>query len=325
MNARYVFVTGHEFGRRALEGLLASEASLEGRLDCGALIELDRSRTAATVGFSSAADLAEQHSIPVEVTTDGSLRSLERVLREIAPHYLLVVGWSRLVAGEILDLPAALHGGPGDRRSTSARGCIGMHPTRLPEGRGQAPIPWTIIRGLRSSALSVFNLEDGADTGAILAQYDLEVRDRETSASLFSRFSDLHFHAGLDLGERLAARDASGRPQDDSVATVWAKRRPADGLISPALTPAELDALVRALTGPYPRAFVRIGDDDIRVEATRLVGSSHVAALGAITAIVGDELLVAWSGGALIAIRVDQRDLVRATQIIAAGQPLVLS
>lgn len=320
MTARCVLVTGHEFGRRALEGLLASGAYLEGQVACDMLVELSRDHSAETVGFSSSAALAQQHGIPVETTSDGSLRSLEPVLHALAPHYLLVIGWSRLVAPSILDLPAVLHGK--SARNSPSAGCIGMHPTRLPEGRGQAPIPWTIIRGLRSTALSVFNLEDGADTGGILSQYGMEIRERETAASLFARFAALHFHAGLELGDRLAARDAAGQPQDDTSATVWPKRRPSDGLLPLTLTTAELDRMVRALTGPYPRAFVRIGHEEIRVDQVRLIHRQSGTAPGTITRRDGNELIVVWGGGELVALRVDPRDVDRASDLVATGIPL---
>jgi methionyl-tRNA formyltransferase len=260
--AALVLVTGHAFGLRAFEGIFSSPAYLDGRLTVPLMIGLGDARAAATVGYQSPAALAAEQGVPYVATTDGRLTSLADEIRAARPAYLLVIGWSRLIPDEILAIPGELApagGGPG------ASGCIGMHPTRLPHGRGQAPIPWTIIKGVKRTALSVFLLAAGADTGPVVAQYELDVHDRETGASLFYRIAQAHFTAGQELAGPLARRQVSGQPQDEAAASRWPRRRPADGELTAALTTAEADALVRALLGPYPRAFAQVGDDIIYV------------------------------------------------------------
>jgi methionyl-tRNA formyltransferase len=238
---RLVLVTGHTFGNRAFEGMFASGAFLDGKVAVSMMIGLDDSRAAATVGYQPLSRLAADQGVPYIGTSDGRLSSLAGRIREAEPGYLLVIGWSSLVGVDILSIPTF--------------GGIGMHPSPLPTGRGQAPIPWTIIKGLKQTALSVFYLTAAADAGPVIAQYDLDVRDNETSASLFYRVGHCHFTAGFDLAERIGAGAVTGLAQDDAVATRWPRRRPADGEIRDTMTAAEIDALVRALLGPYPRAF----------------------------------------------------------------------
>ena len=252
--SRVVCVTGHEFGIRAFEGILSSPAFLDGHIEVPLLIGLDAELAGGTVGYRSVQPLATEYGIPHVFTTDGRLTSLADTIRECRPHYLLVIGWSRLVPPEVLAIP----GGDDGSSDRGGFGCIGMHPTRLPFGRGQAPIPWTIIKGLDNTALSVFFLEAGADTGSVIAQHELDVHPRETASSLFHRIAATHFTAGMELAAGLGRREIPSRPQDPATATVWGKRRPADGEITAAMSSAEIDALVRALLGPYPRAFVTI-------------------------------------------------------------------
>nr|WP_240929626.1 formyltransferase family protein [Streptomyces coryli] len=220
------------------------------------MIGLPAAKAPGTVGYAGLADLAAEQGADFAEAKDPTLRASADRIRACAPDYLLVIGWSRLIPPEVLAVPAA--------------GAIGMHPTRLPFGRGQAPIPWTIIKGLDSTALSVFLLRAGADTGPLIAQYELPVRPRETSASLFHRVGHTHFTAGHDLAERLSASRPEGTPQNDAEATRWPKRRPADGRLDHAMTYPEIDALVRAQLGPYPRAFVALDGQDIPVRGARL-------------------------------------------------------
>lgn len=265
--ARAVLVTGHSFGIAAFEGVFASTAFLDGLLEVPLMIGLDDARASATVGYRSLGGLAAEQAVPYAATTDGRLTSLADRIRAAAPDYLLVIGWSSLIPGDVLAIPERLAAGrPGGLAAgdgpggLGSYGCVGMHPTRLPAGRGQAPIPWTIIKGGKQTALSVFFLEAAADTGPVIAQYDLDVRERETGASLFYRIGHAHFGAGLDLGEAMGARRVPALAQDEAAASRWPKRRPADGAILPAMTGKEADALVRALLGPYPRAFVTEGE-----------------------------------------------------------------
>ena len=256
--ASLVLVTGHTFGMRAFEGIFSSPAFLDGRVEVRLMIGLDDARAGATVGYASLARLAAEQGVAYLGTSDGRLTSLAAEIRAAAPAYLLVIGWSRLIPPEVLAVPSQVAGGPAVAAG-GEYGCIGMHPTPLPHGRGQAPIPWTIIKGEQRTAVSVFFLEAGADTGPVIAQYGLAVHPRETAASLFYRVGHQHFTAGLELAEAMGRRTVPSRPQDPALATRWPKRRPADGEILASMTRAEIDALVRALRGPYPSAFVRTG------------------------------------------------------------------
>lgn len=267
-----ILVSGHKFGARAFEGVFSSDAFLDGRIVVPLMIGLDEAHAPKTVGYQSLRYLANEQGIEYINTADGRLSSLAGPIRNSQPRYILVIGWSHLISAEILSTPGTIAGATFTQPGQF--GCIGMHPTSLPQGRGQAPIPWTIIKGLKETALTVFFLEAGADTGPIIAKYDLDVRERETAASLFYRIAHAHFTAGLDLAEHLASRQVRSLVQDESTATRWPKRRPEDGEILNTMTCLEIDSLVRALQGPYPRAFIVVDGQRLAVQAVESPASS---------------------------------------------------
>ncbi len=252
---RLVLVSGHAFGAAAFAGILSSDAYLEDQLEVSAVIGLPAAKAAKTVGYRSLASWAAEQQLQYLDAQDGRLAGLAGLIRGIRPHYILVIGWSSLVGAEVLRIPAEAAEAERDGRPDGV-GCIGMHPTELPEGRGQAPIPWTIIKGLDHTALSVFFLEEAADAGPVIAQYPVEIRPRETASSLFYKMEHAHFRAGIELAAGLAGRSVTGSKQDESAASVWPRRRPQDGELTLAMTCEEADRHVRALLGPYPRAFV---------------------------------------------------------------------
>lgn len=258
--ARFVLVTGHTFGDRALQGLVSSEAYQSGALECSLVVQLARQLSGATVGFTVIDALAEGAAIPLLETSDGSLRSIRDDIVSARPDYLLVIGWSRLVAPEVLSVPRSVNQrGAEDPVNAPQYGSLGMHPSPLPVGRGRAPIPWTIIKRLKSTAVTTFFLEESADSGSIAQQHPILISPHETATSLFLRIADLHFHAAAELAGLLATRAVPMTPQREDLATIWPIRRPADSEVDFSQSVEEVLGFVRALQWPYPQAFVTHG------------------------------------------------------------------
>jgi methionyl-tRNA formyltransferase len=137
-------------------------------------------------------------------------------------------------------------------------GCVGFHPTMLPEGRGRAPIAWLTLLG-KSGAATFFCLEDDADSGAILCQEPFSV-DLSDSAEDVMKSMNLAIERTLDQWlPRLRMGEWGGQVQDHKKATYYGKRNREDGLIEWNHSAAELWALVRSSSKPYPGAFTYLG------------------------------------------------------------------
>jgi len=141
-----------------------------------------------------------------------------------------------------------------------------MHPTLLPEGRGRAPIPWTLIRSLPKTGLTVFSLFETADSGLVIDQIEVTIHEMETSTSLYYKMKDLHYAAGKRLAVELGSDDWSkAYHQDEEKATYWAKRCPEDSRIYQSLTIGDAINRVRAQKWPYPQTMMKIGHTDYAV------------------------------------------------------------
>ncbi len=168
--------------------------------------------------------------------------------------WLYVIGWSQIAGPEVLAAPK--------------QGVLGMHPTLLPVGRGRASVPWAIIKGLDETGVSMFQLDEGVDTGPLVGQVRVPIEADETSTTLYEKVVEAHRTLIREVHPPLAAGLISPVPQDDSLATEWPGRTPADGQINPsALTTAEIERTVRALTHPYPGAFIVEADRTLRIWA----------------------------------------------------------
>ena len=173
------------------------------------------------------------------------------LLNGIDIDWLFIIGWSQIARESVLKWPKY--------------GVLGMHPTLLPEGRGRASIPWAILKGLKETGVTLFQMDEGVDSGPILAQVRIAIAPTETATVLYEKVNCAH----ADLIKKILPDLLKGTllpvPQDASKATEWPGRKPDDGRIFPTMTVSEAERLVRATTHPYPGAFYINGDRLIRI------------------------------------------------------------
>ncbi|MBC9031377.1 methionyl-tRNA formyltransferase [Sphingomonas sp. JC676] len=170
-------------------------------------------------------------------------------MNALAPDITFVIGWSQLC---------------GDAFRNAARGWVlGYHPAALPRLRGRGVIPWTILLDEKITASTLFWIDEGTDSGPIVAQRYMHVAPDETAGSLYAKHMAALGDLLVDTLPRLFAGDRAGEPQDEIFATWAARRRPDDGRIDWTRTAADVERLVRAVGRPYPGAFA--GDGDRRV------------------------------------------------------------
>ena len=146
---------------------------------------------------------------------------------------------------------------------------VGYHPAPLPRLRGRAVIPWTILLDEKITASSLFWIDDGVDSGPLLAQRFFHVAPGETAASLYAKHMTALDTMLRDLLPRLARGPIPGEPQDEAVATWATRRRPGDGRIDWRASADEVERLVRAVGHPYPGAFTDAAGERITIWSAR--------------------------------------------------------
>lgn len=68
-------------------------------------------------------------------------------------------------------------------------GCINVHASLLPKYRGAAPIQWAVIDGERESGVTIMQMDEGLDTGDMLAKAVVPLDEKETGGSLFDKLA----------------------------------------------------------------------------------------------------------------------------------------
>lgn len=170
------------------------------------------------------------------------IRTAESVaeLRSLQPDVIVVVAYGQILPREILDLPRL--------------GCINVHASLLPRHRGASPVHAALLAGDAISGVTIMQMDEGLDTGPILATVETPIGPRETAGSLHDRLALLAPDALLLTLRRLARGEIRPETQDGTRATYAPKLSRGDGEVAWGLPARAIDQRIRALS-PWPGAF----------------------------------------------------------------------
>jgi methionyl-tRNA formyltransferase len=131
--------------------------------------------------------------------------------------------------------------------------CFNLHGSLLPELRGAAPVNWAIIRGLRETGVTTFELVDRMDAGPIYLQEATGIDPGETAEELKARLAEVGAQLVCRTLGLLAGGWAQTTEQDESRATRAPRLAKSDGVIRWSLPARQVCNLVHG-TWPWPGA-----------------------------------------------------------------------
>lgn len=211
------------------------------------------------------------------------------VHQQLATHkadLFVVVAYGLLLPKAVLELPRF--------------GCINGHASLLPRWRGAAPIQRAIAAGDRQTGISAMLMDEGLDTGKLLARRACQIDDTETAGSLHDKLAALNAKLLDDVVMDIASLRAAATPQDDSQAIYAAKISSQEAEIDWSRDSAALDCHIRAFT-PFPGAWCHGPKGRLRILRARPVAMERPqnAAAGSVVFVSKNALHLATGDGAL--------------------------
>jgi methionyl-tRNA formyltransferase len=238
--------------------------------------------------------LAVAHGIRLHQPASFKSPEALEILRSLALDALVVVAYGLLLP------PAAL--------SCPKLGCINIHASLLPRWRGAAPIQRAILAGDAHTGVTIMRMDEGLDTGPMLAARAMDIRADDTAKSVHDRLA----WAGADLIVETLAALNSGRlreePQPSAGITYAAKITKGEALIDWREDALMIWRRVRAFN-PWPiaetrldGAQLRIWDAELRDSGLRAGGAPGIEP-GTVLAAADDGIDVACGTGVLRILR----------------------
>jgi methionyl-tRNA formyltransferase len=183
-----------------------------------------------------------------------------------------------------------------------ARGCINIHASLLPRWRGAAPIHRAIEAGDAQTGITLMQMDEGLDTGDMIAVDTLPIAPDATTASLQDQLAEMGAAAIVRaLGQGVAGVQALVRtPQPADGVTYAAKIDKAEAAIDLQRDAAQIDRQIRALN-PAPGAWLLCDSEPLKIWNCSLIHSnkSPVDACYPLISFKHDRLSLIWSGGEL--------------------------
>jgi methionyl-tRNA formyltransferase len=235
---------------------------------------------------SPVAALAAERGL--DVRWPSSLRDAEtqRAFARLGLDAAAVVAYGLLLPKPILEAPRL--------------GCINLHASVLPRWRGAAPIERAIQAGDAETGLTLMQMEEGLDTGPILAAEPMPIAPGETGGSLTAKLAARGGEILPGWMEALAAGRLTPRSQPADGVTYAAKLTRAEARLDWTQPAHALERQVRAFD-PFPGSWFPCGEERIKAIKAEIVEGA-----GAPGTVLGPGLTVACGQGALRLIQVQR-------------------
>ena len=272
---KIIFAGTPEFAATALAALHAAGAEI-------ALVLTQPDRPAGR-GMQLQASAVKQFALahgmpvaqPVSLRRDGkhaAVAEKAHVLLQATPHDAMVVAaYGLILPPSVLAIPPL--------------GCINIHASLLPRWRGAAPIHRAIEAGDTATGITIMQMDQGLDTGAVLAMQALPIAPDDTTASLHDRLASLGGAMIVDTMQRLAAQPGirlPATPQPDAGVTYAAKILKDEAALDFSASADTVARKIRAFN-PFPGAVAHAGDTPLKLWQAQAV-SGHAGMLEATTA-----------------------------------------
>ena len=185
--------------------------------------------------------LALQEQIPV--IQPKSIRkdlAAKKQLKYWNPDLIIVAAFGQILEKDILDLPP--------------HGCLNLHASLLPRWRGVSPIQAAILNGDRETGVTIMKMDEGIDTGEILAQRSIPIRADDTGGTLFDKLAQLGADTLVEILPSYLEGKIIPKPQGPTPTPYATMLKKSDGELDFSKPAEDLERQIRAFY-PWPGTY----------------------------------------------------------------------
>lgn len=222
----------------------------------------------------------------IEVYQPQRIRAAESVeyLKQFEVDAIVVEAFGQIVSQEILDMPKYC--------------CVNIHTSLLPKYRGAAPIQPAILNGDIITGVTTMRMDIGVDTGDIIMQQEVIIREEETTGTLFDRLAKAGAKLVVKTLAALEDGTATFTKQDESKVSHTSKISKEMGSIDWSRDAVEIERLIRGMN-PWPSAYTKLDDKNLKVWKGKVIAKKWDALPGTIVKVTKDSLFVQTGNGVL--------------------------
>ncbi len=228
----------------------------------------------------------------IEVYTPGTLRdgAFMEILAKEAPELIVVVAYGKILPKEVLEY--------------AKYGCINLHVSLLPKYRGAAPMQRAIMAGERETGVTVMQMDEGLDTGDVLAVRKFEIGPEDNLEDIHDRSAAVGADLLCQIIPKIERGEISPIKQNGAEATYAAKIEKEDCKIDFSKSASELDFIIRGVT-PIPGAFAYLGGKMLKIcRAKPIEKRGEAGAVSEVSGVGAGSFTVGCGEGSLLVLEV---------------------
>ena len=182
-------------------------------------------------------------------------------LAQFRPDVIVVAAFGQILPRSVLDIPRF--------------GGINVHPSLLPRFRGASPVASAILAGDEFTGVSIMLMDEGLDSGLILARAQIPISVLDTTGSLTTKLSVVGARLLVEALCHWLRGKLTPRPQNEAEATYSSPIKKEEAEIDWRLPAVDIWRRVRAFY-PWPGCYTRWRGKKLDIiEAVPLTGPSH--------------------------------------------------
>ncbi len=225
---------------------------------------------------------------PVSLRLDGKhpqvAQEAHELLRSVQADVMVVAAYGLILPRSVLDIPKY--------------GCINIHASLLPRWRGAAPIHRAIEAGDAETGVTIMQMEEGLDTGPMLAMQSLPIAEDDTTGSLHDKLAALGANMIVAALAQLENGNLPATPQPEAGVTYAAKIAKEEAQLDFNL-PASTVARRIAAFNPFPGAAAVFNEVTVKLWRAQAVPGSTNASPGRVLQANAEGVTIACGEGAI--------------------------
>lgn len=202
------------------------------------------------VQFPPVKECARKHDIPVFQPVKIKAPEAVEELKKYEAELFVVAAFGQILSAEILQMPRY--------------GCINIHASLLPKYRGAAPIQWAILNGETETGITIMQMNEGLDTGDMLAKRVVLIEPTETGDSLHDKLMAAGASLVTETIPRFVQGEITPEKQNDADSSYAKMLRKSLGNIDWKSDAASLARLVRGLNS-WPGAYTVFRGKNLKI------------------------------------------------------------
>ncbi|EKD73972.1 MAG: hypothetical protein ACD_45C00123G0006 [uncultured bacterium] len=247
---KIIFAGTPEFSVKTLAALLASRHTVQ-----AVYTQPDRpAGRGRKLTPSPVKKMALEHHLPVHQPLTLRDADAQQTLADFQADLMVVVAYGLILPLSVLRAPKL--------------GCLNVHASLLPRWRGAAPIQRAILAGDDVTGITIMQMDQGLDTGAMLYKMECPIQVDDTSAALHDRLADLGARALLMTLDVLPTLHPE--KQNAALATYAAKMSKEEAQLNWNFSAVELNRKIRAFNS-WPVAWTMINGQVLRIWRAEIV------------------------------------------------------